>query len=309
MPRDLRGGRRLPGGQRAPRAGRGHRSARARALPRDEPRRRRGRHDRLPRRARPTAPTCWSRSTATARWTRPSCRTSSPRSSTATPTTPRATASTTSRTSARMPVARIVGNAALSFISKFSSGYWDLFDPTNGYTAIHAVGGASCCRSIGISRRYFFETDMLFRLNTSRAVVRDVPMDARYGDERSILALAHPREFGALQARADRQAAVLQLLPARLLRWPRSNWSWACMLLVRRHGFGLCSGSSGWLARHHRVRPARSCWPRCPRSSALQLLLAFLSFDVSRVPRRPLHPQLRHWRGTRRRLEAPPGMA
>ena len=37
-----------------------------------------------------------------------------------------------------MSTLRIVGNAALSFMTKLSSGYWDLFDPTNGYTAIHS---------------------------------------------------------------------------------------------------------------------------------------------------------------------------
>jgi dolichol-phosphate mannosyltransferase len=86
----------------------------------------------------------------------------------------------------RMPLVRLMGNAVLSFMSKFSSGYWDIFDPTNGYTAIHA-------RVIEhlpldkISQRYFFESDMLFRLNTLRCVVLDVPMDAVYGEEKSSL--------------------------------------------------------------------------------------------------------------------------
>jgi hypothetical protein len=61
-----------------------------------------------------------------------------------------------------------------------------LFDPTNGYTAIHA----DVARHLPfdkISHRYFFETDILFRLNTLRAVVVDVPMDSCYGDEVSNL--------------------------------------------------------------------------------------------------------------------------
>lgn len=37
-----------------------------------------------------------------------------------------------------MPKIRLFGNAVLSFMTKISSGYWNLFDPTNGYTAIHA---------------------------------------------------------------------------------------------------------------------------------------------------------------------------
>ena len=71
-------------------------------------------------------------------------------------------------------------------MTKLSSGYWDLFDPMNGFTAIHAeVAGHLPLEKI--SKGYFFETEMLFRLNTLRAVVVDVPMQARYGEEQSNL--------------------------------------------------------------------------------------------------------------------------
>jgi glycosyltransferase involved in cell wall biosynthesis len=86
----------------------------------------------------------------------------------------------------RMPKIRIFGNAVLSFMTKLSTGYWNIFDPTNGYTAIHAQV-ARMLPMDKISNRYFFETDMLFRLGTFRAVVRDVPMDAKYGEEVSNL--------------------------------------------------------------------------------------------------------------------------
>ena len=85
-----------------------------------------------------------------------------------------------------MPWARLVGNAGLSFLSKLSTGYWNLFDPTNGYTAIHA-SLLSVLPLEKVSRRYFFESDLLFRLATLRAVVADVPMEARYADEGSCL--------------------------------------------------------------------------------------------------------------------------
>lgn len=89
----------------------------------------------------------------------------------------------------KMPLVRMIGNAGLSFLTKLSSGYWGLFDPTNGYTAISA-------RVIPylpldkIARGYFFESDILFRLNTLRAVVKDLPADAIYGDEVSNLKVA-----------------------------------------------------------------------------------------------------------------------
>lgn len=88
-----------------------------------------------------------------------------------------------------MPRIRLIGNAILSFMCKLSSGYWNLFDPTNGFTAIHA----DVARRLpfnSISKRYFFESDILFRLNTLRAVVIDIPMEAEYGDEISNLKIS-----------------------------------------------------------------------------------------------------------------------
>lgn len=85
-----------------------------------------------------------------------------------------------------MPKMRLFGNLALSFISKASTGYWSLLDPTNGYTAIRA----EIVRELPlakIARRYFFESDLLFRLNLIGAVVKDVAMAAKYEDEISNL--------------------------------------------------------------------------------------------------------------------------
>lgn len=87
-----------------------------------------------------------------------------------------------------MPKVRLIGNAGLSFLSKFSTGYWDLMDPTNGFIAIHA----KVLKELPlerISKRFFFETDLLFRLYTIRAKVVEVPMRARYGDEVSNLSV------------------------------------------------------------------------------------------------------------------------
>lgn len=89
-----------------------------------------------------------------------------------------------------MPRIRLIGNGILSFLTKLVSGYWSIFDPTNGYTAI----SADALRRIDLKHvapRYFFETSMLIELNIQDAVVRDVDMPARYGDERSQLSIAH----------------------------------------------------------------------------------------------------------------------
>ena len=83
---------------------------------------------------------------------------------------------------AGMPRHRIVGNVVLSFMTKAASGYWNLFDPQNGYTAIHrsALERLPFDR---IARRYEFENDMLIQLNIMRVPARDVPIPAVYGDE------------------------------------------------------------------------------------------------------------------------------
>ena len=85
-----------------------------------------------------------------------------------------------------MPVIRLFGNMGLTLLSKLSSGYWDIMDPTNGFTAIHA----DVVRELPldeIAHGFFFESDMLFRLYEINAVVQDVSMRAKYGQEVSHL--------------------------------------------------------------------------------------------------------------------------
>ena len=85
-----------------------------------------------------------------------------------------------------MPKVRIVGNLVLSFLAKFSTGYWNIFDPNNGFTVIKSDILAQLPLH-KINPRYFFESDMLFRLNLIGAHVVDVPMNAIYGTEKSNL--------------------------------------------------------------------------------------------------------------------------
>jgi dolichol-phosphate mannosyltransferase len=87
-----------------------------------------------------------------------------------------------------MPLARRIGNLGLSFLTKLASGYWNVFDPTNGYTAIHAAV-VPLLNKETIARRYFFESSMLLELSLLRAVVRDVCIPAQYGDETSNLSI------------------------------------------------------------------------------------------------------------------------
>ncbi len=88
----------------------------------------------------------------------------------------------------RMPKIRLFGNNMLSFMEKLFSGYWQIMDPTNGYTAIHRRVLEKLTFS-KIAKGYFFESHMLLNLNLVNAVVKDIPIPARYGDEVSSLSI------------------------------------------------------------------------------------------------------------------------
>jgi len=94
----------------------------------------------------------------------------------------------TGNTLERMPRHRLFGNLVLTLMTKFSSGYWNIFDSQNGFTAIRR----ECLETIDLSRLhkgYFFEDDMLVHLNIHDFKVKDVPIPAIYGDERSSVKL------------------------------------------------------------------------------------------------------------------------
>jgi glycosyltransferase involved in cell wall biosynthesis len=88
----------------------------------------------------------------------------------------------------KMPKVRLIGNLALSYLVKMASGYWDVFDPINGFTAIHR-NTLKLINLDRISHDYFFETDMLCNLYRVRALVKDVLLPTHYGDEVSKMSL------------------------------------------------------------------------------------------------------------------------
>jgi glycosyltransferase involved in cell wall biosynthesis len=88
-----------------------------------------------------------------------------------------------------MPRHRVFGNIVLSFMTKLASGYWNLFDPQNGYTAIRT----EVLRRVPldrVSRRYSFENDLLIHLNILQVGAVDVPIPAVYADEVSSIRLS-----------------------------------------------------------------------------------------------------------------------
>lgn len=83
-----------------------------------------------------------------------------------------------------MPIVRRIGNLILSFLTKAATGYWNNFDPTNGFIAIKV----SVLKKIdfsNLSDRYFFETSLISELYFTGAKIKDIAMPAIYGDEKS----------------------------------------------------------------------------------------------------------------------------
>ncbi len=189
-----------------------------------------------------------------------------------------------------MPKLRLLGNLALSFASKMSSGYWKIFDPTNGYTAIQAKV-ARILPLARIDRGYFFESDMLFRLNISRAVVNDVPMRAIYGDEKSGLKIA--RIFFPFMIKHWSNLAR-RIFYSYFLR-DFSIASIELVLGILLVGFGTIFGGVEWYHYGTAGIPAPGgviILAALPFLVGSQLLISFLNYDVHNQPATPLHLNL-----------------
>ena len=83
-----------------------------------------------------------------------------------------------------MSTFRFVGNAMLTGLSKFASGYWTIGDPQNGYTAISRET-IEALDLEEITDQYGFLNHLLTHLNVADRRVADVAMSAVYGEEES----------------------------------------------------------------------------------------------------------------------------
>jgi len=189
-----------------------------------------------------------------------------------------------------MPRGRLFGNAMLSLVNKLTSGYWDVMDPTNGYTAIH-VKVLKRIPLEKLERRYFFESDMLFRLGTLRAAVVDIPMAARYAGEASSLhigrvVLNFPGKYAVRFFKRlfygyllrDFNAGSVQLALGLLLFLSGAafgSWHW------------FLSTSAGVAATSGTVMLAA-----LPVLLGGHLLIGALNYDIANVPRRCLYELL-----------------
>ena len=190
----------------------------------------------------------------------------------------------------KMPLIRRVGNMGLAFLSKAATGYWTLFDPTNGFNAIRSEVLAQLSLE-GIDRSYYFETSMLAHLYLLGAVVKDVPMPARYQSEVSNL-LVHRVLF-------EFPSKLLITLFRRLvLKNFIYDFSMASIYLLTGLPlllFGLIFGSFKWIQYASAGIPAPTGTVMLPTLSVLlgiQLLLSAIEIDLRSVPKEPLSPPL-----------------
>ncbi len=196
---------------------------------------------------------------------------------------------------ASMPPLRLTGNLLLSFLTKLSSGYWHLMDPTNGLFALQA-DVARLLPSDRISKRFFFESDMLFHLGLIRAKVVDFPMKSSYRDEITNLRIGeilgpflagHMRNLGRRLLYKyfvrDFSIASIELLAG-------------FVLFAYGFFFGAYSWAWGSLAGES-VPTGTIMLAAVTLLIGFQLLLAFLNYDILSVPREPLHPLIRPTQG------------
>ena len=191
-----------------------------------------------------------------------------------------------------MPPVRLFGNAMLSFLTKLSCGYWNVMDPTNGYTAVRTSVLAELPLD-KLEQRYFFETDMLFRLNTVRAVVKDIPMDSLYADEESNLKVGRVLpEFLKKHISRLWRRYVYNYLVRDFNVGTLYSLSGVLLLLA-----GTAFGTWHWVSGNFNSHPATSgtvMLAALPVLIGIQSLIAFLHYDVSNVPTEPLSLSLDH---------------
>jgi dolichol-phosphate mannosyltransferase len=181
-----------------------------------------------------------------------------------------------------MPLVRLFGNAALSFLTKLSSGYWSIFDPTNGFVAWDSRILAAVPME-KVASRYFFESDILFRIGLLRAKVLDIPMAATYGSEVSGL---NPGK---------------QLLPFLLLNLRNFSKRIAYNYFLRdfnvgsieiTFGLALCVFGFVYGALHWGVNEPATAGTvmiaALPLLTGILRLVSFINYDVQQAPREPI---------------------
>jgi dolichol-phosphate mannosyltransferase len=182
-----------------------------------------------------------------------------------------------------MPKRRFIGNIGLTFLTKAASGYWNMLDPVNGFIAVRA----EVLRGLNLSdiaSRYFFETDMLIRLNILEARVIDVPLPARYGDEHSALSI--PRTLIGFPAKL--LIGLIRRIFWRYVFYDISPVAVFASLGLAMTSFGVIFGSYHWIrnSMHQFPTPIGTViLAALPTILGFELLLQAIVLDIQNTPR------------------------
>ncbi len=188
-----------------------------------------------------------------------------------------------------MPKMRLFGNAMLSLVNKFSSGYWSVIDPTNGFTALSRVAYLQLDGDT-LARRYFFESDMLYQLGIANAVVQDVPMPAVYHGEPSSLNITRV----ALEFPPQYLKRFIKRIGFRYFLREFNIASLEIMLGVPALLAGLGFGIYEWVShmQHDELTPAGTTMiVGLLILMGFQMILSAINYDVVHEPDRPLIQQ------------------
>ena len=190
----------------------------------------------------------------------------------------------------KMPLIRRVGNMGLGFLTKAATGYWNMFDPTNGYVAIRGEVLAQLPLE-KVDNTYYFETSMLGNLYLLGAVVRDVPMPARYQSEVSNL-LIHRVLF---EFPWKLFVTFLRRMWLKNFLYDFTMTSVYLLTGLPLLLFGLIFGIVKWIQYANLNVPAPTgtvMLAALPVLLGIQFLLSAIELDLRSVPKEPLSPPL-----------------
>lgn len=186
----------------------------------------------------------------------------------------------------KMPFIRRIGNLGLSFLTKAATGYWNIFDPTNGFFAIRS----EILKQLPlekIDKRYFFETSMLANLYLLNAFVLDIPIPARYGNEKSHLSIYRTLfEFP--------YKLLITFLRRVLLKYYIYDFSMLSLYLLTAFPlllFGLIFGSIKWIQYVQLGIAAPTGTVMLPTLCVIlgiQIMLSAIEIDMKSTPKEPI---------------------
>ena len=188
-----------------------------------------------------------------------------------------------------MPTGRLIANVTLAAVCRPVTGYWSVSDPACGLFALHrnVIGHLPWER---IDRRYFFESDLLFRLGMLRARVVQVPIAPIYAEEHGPAGARLGREALPFAWKSLRNLA--ERISGRSVDGGRAMPARQGALLALA-GLGLLGGTVGVCAfLFYGTARAPSPGTAAALLGGVTALAAFVRADIRGQPRNPIHPLL-----------------